>query len=300
MGELPVLSGYEYGPQPIVMQANYRQFASCEEGGEGELMRSRTLAWCRGGAGQVRVGDVAMAMTEGDAFLAPWEAAHVFKADRTAPFHFAAVHLIPHLASGGLVDYHVMASTPEIAEVYAQRQDAALPGLADGLIRFRLSESHRLAHLMHYAIMWFERPERDEGTARELARMLLRELTELGTDATAAWDGYPKALQQMLTHIDWDYDHLDGLSELEGVGSCSRSTICRLFRRHLDCTPTAWLLSVRLKQAARLLQSTNLRAYEVGRRVGIGNPYYFSRVFKRRFGVTPGEFRKGVRGQARV
>jgi len=295
-----MLSDDEHSPQPIVMQANYRQFASGEEGGEGKLLRSRTLAWCRGGAGQVRVGDVAMAMTEGDAFLAPWEAAHVFKADRKAPFHFAAVHLIPHLASGGLVDYHVMAPTPETAAVYAQRQNAAWPGLDDGLIRFRLSESHRLAHLMHYAIMWFERPERDEGTARELAHMLVRELTELGTEATAAWDGYPKALQQMLTHIDWDYDHLEGLSELERVGACSRSTICRLFRKHLGCTPTDWLLAVRLKQAARLLQSTNLCVYEVGARVGIDNPYHFSRVFKRHFGVTPGEYRKGARGAARV
>jgi len=290
-----MLSDAEHDPQPIVMQANYRQFASGEEGGEDELMRSRLLAWCRGGAGQVRIGDVAMPMTEGEAFLAPWETPAHFKADRTAPFHFAAVHLIPHLAPGGLVDYRVFAPTPETAEVYAERQNASLPGLDDGLIRFRLSESHRLAHLMHYAIMWFERPERDEGTARELARMLMRELTELATETTAAWDGYPKTLQQMLTHIDWDYDHLEGLSELEQVGACSRSTICRLFRKHLDCTPTQWLLSVRLKQAARLLQSTNLRVYEVGARVGIGNPYYFSRVFKRHHGKTPGEFRKGVR-----
>jgi len=290
-----VLSDAEDSPQPIVMQANYRQFARGEETGEGKPMRSRLLAWCRGGAGQVRVGDVAMTMTEGDAFLGAWESIHIFKADRTAPFHFAAAHLIPHLAPGGFVDYRVMAPTPETAEVYAQRQNATLPGLDDGLIRFRLSESHRLAHLMHYAIMWFERPERDEGTARELAVMLVRELTELGTDTTAAWDGYPKTLQQMLTHIDWDYDHLEGLSELERVGSCSRSTICRLFRKHLGTTPTEWLLSVRLKQAARLLQSTNLRVYEVGERVGIGNPYYFSRVFKRHHGKTPGEYRRGAR-----
>ena len=42
------------------------------------------------------------------------------------------------------------------------------------------------------------------------------------------------------------------------------------------------------------LNNSNLRVYEIAEKVGLPNYRYFSNVFKKRTGVTPVEYRKGI------
>jgi AraC-like DNA-binding protein len=56
---------------------------------------------------------------------------------------------------------------------------------------------------------------------------------------------------------------------------------------------------IRLKKAAELLVTTNLNVSEVSYKVGINDPFYFSKCFKAQFGKTPSAFQKeGVNGGA--
>jgi len=56
-------------------------------------------------------------------------------------------------------------------------------------------------------------------------------------------------------------------------------------------TPTQFIRQVRLNKAIDLLKNTNLIISEVAYKTGFSDPNYFSRLFKKEFNQSPGEFR---------
>lgn len=74
----------------------------------------------------------------------------------------------------------------------------------------------------------------------------------------------------------------------------SRATFARHFARVYHLTPQAWLSQLRMALAARLLRlerQTNLEV--IAERCGFQSLASFSKRFKMRYGVTPGEWRRG-------
>ena len=47
-----------------------------------------------------------------------------------------------------------------------------------------------------------------------------------------------------------------------------------------------------MKKAAELLNRTEEKTYVIAQQVGYTDPYYFSSVFKKTYGVSPSRFRK--------
>ena len=50
---------------------------------------------------------------------------------------------------------------------------------------------------------------------------------------------------------------------------------------------------MRMNKAAELLKDDRLTVAEVGYKVGVGDPYYFSKLFKSFFGISPAKYRAG-------
>ena len=55
-----------------------------------------------------------------------------------------------------------------------------------------------------------------------------------------------------------------------------------------------FILDVRLKRAAQLLKDSDLTIAEISDRTGFANPKYFSVCFKRRFDISPTDFKKVI------
>ncbi len=72
----------------------------------------------------------------------------------------------------------------------------------------------------------------------------------------------------------------------------SRMQLSRLFKAHFGTTPHDYLLSNRLLYAQNLLINTDLNTIEIANAVGYSNLAQFNIVFKNKFGVTPGQYRK--------
>jgi len=64
----------------------------------------------------------------------------------------------------------------------------------------------------------------------------------------------------------------------------------RLFRQATGSTPVDYLSELRVAEAKRLLKNGDLCVKEVAALVGIPDPYYFSRVFKRVTGGRPSSY----------
>jgi LacI family transcriptional regulator len=72
----------------------------------------------------------------------------------------------------------------------------------------------------------------------------------------------------------------------------SRSVLERRFAQILGHSPKEEILRVRLGLACRLLAESDLSLAAVAEKCGFEHAEYFSRLFKKKLGSTPGEFRK--------
>jgi len=72
-----------------------------------------------------------------------------------------------------------------------------------------------------------------------------------------------------------------------------------LFAAAFGMAPVAYRRRLRLRRARELLISSQLNVSEAAYAVGFTDPLYFSRVFRRRFGVTPSSLIRGFESRRR-
>ena len=58
-----------------------------------------------------------------------------------------------------------------------------------------------------------------------------------------------------------------------------------------------YLLSIRINNAAVLLETTDYNINEISTIVGYDNPLYFSRLFRKQKGLSPSDYRKAMTGK---
>ncbi|WP_158606469.1 helix-turn-helix transcriptional regulator [Paenibacillus ginsengarvi] len=71
----------------------------------------------------------------------------------------------------------------------------------------------------------------------------------------------------------------------------SASYLSGLFRQYTGSTITEYITKRRLDEACLLLQTTSLPIDQVGKNSGFRNAAYFCRSFKKRYGLTPQQYR---------
>jgi len=64
----------------------------------------------------------------------------------------------------------------------------------------------------------------------------------------------------------------------------------RVFARETGRTPLQYLLDLRVDEARRLLATNTLNVKQVSHRVGMMDPFYFSRIFRKATGIAPREY----------
>ena len=72
----------------------------------------------------------------------------------------------------------------------------------------------------------------------------------------------------------------------------SESQLNRKLKALSGKTAAPFIRSIRLQEARKLLQTTELNISEIAYDTGFSDPHYFSRSFSQEFGVAPSSFRK--------
>ena len=72
----------------------------------------------------------------------------------------------------------------------------------------------------------------------------------------------------------------------------SKTGLYRLFSEHLGCGVNQYITARRMEVARELLLHTDLPVSEICTRSGVSNYTYFCRLFKKRNGITPLQYRK--------
>ena len=75
----------------------------------------------------------------------------------------------------------------------------------------------------------------------------------------------------------------------------SQSHLSTIFAQETGMTFTQYLTALRIAKARELLETTELRSFQIAGEVGYNDAHYFSYMFKRSVGMTPGEYRRESR-----
>jgi len=151
-------------------------------------------------------------------------------------------------------------------------------------------------------------PVSDPETQKELKTLYAQIPTLTEKQLSALYAILPSILFDNAIHIVYDplvneiVEHIStNLKEELSVSSiCQRFHISanhlyNVFRENLDRTVNDYITEQRLTCAKELLASTDDPVYEIAENVGIGNYPYFCRLFKKRMGCTPVQYRKSVK-----
>jgi AraC-like DNA-binding protein/quercetin dioxygenase-like cupin family protein len=95
--------------------------------------------------------------------------------------------------------------------------------------------------------------------------------------------------------IQFMQDNLANPVTLDNIAQSAHLSVsffCRKFKQDTGYAPIEYFNHLRIQRACQLLHFSNLRVNEVATQLGMDDPFYFSRLFKKQMGVSPAEYRK--------
>ena len=99
-------------------------------------------------------------------------------------------------------------------------------------------------------------------------------------------------VKQVQTWLQQHYAQTFTLDELAQRFSVSKRTLIRRFNAALDSPPNAYLQSLRIEAAQKLLEDTELTVDVVMAEVGYDDASSFRRLFRKHSGLTPTDYRR--------
>ena len=102
-------------------------------------------------------------------------------------------------------------------------------------------------------------------------------------------DSVVKRCEQWLAE---NYQHEHAVSEVVALSQLPERTIKRRFKSATGCSVLDYLQNLRIEKAKHLLESTDKAVEEISVEVSYEDASFFRRLFKRRTGLSPGQYRR--------
>lgn len=121
--------------------------------------------------------------------------------------------------------------------------------------------------------------------AADLRRLTARPFSLSGTGEQQ------EAIRRAVSYIIAHHRETVSLADLLRLTGMSRATFARQFRRHAGKSFSTFHNEVRLQAVCRLLQDTRDPIGSIALENGFNQLSFFNRLFRREFGMSPGEYR---------
>jgi AraC family transcriptional regulator of arabinose operon len=124
------------------------------------------------------------------------------------------------------------------------------------------------------------------------ANALERALIELASSCGAPHRAHDERISRAATFLAANLHRRTPLDELARRHRLSLTRFAHLFREQIGEPPAAFAERLRLESAANMLRFTSEPVAVVADRHGFEDPFYFSKRFRKHFGITPSNARK--------
>lgn len=243
-----------------------------------EGARQDHLMMCVNGHGFAVIDGTEVELGAGELLLIPRNVEHKYWAAEDKPWSIYWVHFL-----GDDADYYVdripQKGCPVPTEPEAQREavrlfryclDALYEGYATSTLIYAAQSVQHILSLLLFR-------------NRSLSIDSSRKNRRFAIDATTEY---------MLHNVDQPLQ----LDEIAAQAGLSVSHFSELFRTQTGQSPIAYFIHLKIRHACRLLDLSQKTVKSIAFETGYRDPYYFSRVFKKVMGVSPGQYREIKKG----
>ena len=167
------------------------------------------------------------------------------------------------------------------------------PHLAEEPMADRVLLPHELSRLLLRRMKWLRAvttPVPHEVQQTESVT-LLADILVLCTVGSGNVDAIPYWLRKACDEMRVRENMVQGIARLVELSGKTQEHLTRSMRKHMGITPSAYVNTVRLEQAAEELTTTDRPVFEIMLDVGFQNTSYFNKLFKERYHVSPRKYR---------
>lgn len=111
-------------------------------------------------------------------------------------------------------------------------------------------------------------------------------------EAVRAGGAKRQNLQEIKDYLDAHYGEKITLDALAEQFYINKFYLTRVFKEQFGQTVTGYLMQLRITQAKRLLRFSDKNIEAIAQECGMSDANYFSRIFKKVEGTTPGQYRR--------
>ncbi len=115
----------------------------------------------------------------------------------------------------------------------------------------------------------------------------LQQYRAAGTAGGAGGD----IVDEVLHYFSENIERRLTLGEVAVFAGMSVSRLSGVFKERTGHSPISYFNLMKIRRACELFDTTNLKLYQVSMKLGIDDPFYFSRLFTKIMGISPSAYR---------
>jgi AraC family transcriptional regulator of arabinose operon len=175
----------------------------------------------------------------------------------------------------------------------------ALPSIGRKLMRLHIPSEGARPSILAAMLRCHRYAHATFGTfADELASNALEEALLLAAHESAYVSGTDAAMSPQITaavrHLSEFIAQTHSVPALARRAGLSPSRFAHKFKEETGESVINYLIRLRIRRAARLLEYSGLSVKEAAREVGFSSPFYFSKQFRQQYFISPSEYRKAA------
>ena len=156
--------------------------------------------------------------------------------------------------------------------------------VVSGYDEFRYAKAALTASAIDYLLKPIDRIELEKALRKAIPRLPEHRLTPEDETPT-------EVITSIRDYLDRHYGTEISMDTLADKYFFSKEYLARLFRSQFGCPIYEYVLNLRMNAACKYLIDPFLSVQEISTKLGYSSANYFGKAFKRRYGLSPSEYR---------
>lgn len=107
-------------------------------------------------------------------------------------------------------------------------------------------------------------------------------------------------LQKAVDYINENLENPIKIKDITKVSNLSKSVLYKRFHDNFNCTVIDYVIEKRVEKAAEMIERTSLSMENISQKLGFSSKSYFSKIFKKKMGVSPIQYRKNIKVMRKI
>ena len=225
--------------------------------------------YTKNGGGSVRIGEVEHPLVREHIYLFPPEVTHEIRA-----------------GDEGLIAYEIKFN------IYDEKTNCELKALPEVICLSDSGAEQLLERIFNE--MRNNEPLREEMIYVRFCELLLvlRRCNENTKSEKTSRLNFSARLAEVLFYMDEHFAEPMTLKQLSEIAHCEKIYFLKKFKSEIKETPMSYLRKLRIAEAKRLLEHSDMNITQICAAVGFPDIHHFSSTFKRMVGITPSEYKE--------